>query len=69
MRFVLEVVCDFSFLAMWATMTWAVHEWLGRILPLHGLPCYTSYVIEGLLDVSTLIKLLKLRFGKRRSRK
>lgn len=67
-RFVGEVICDFLFLAVWALMAWAVHEWIGKILCLHGLSQYTSYIIEGLLDASTLIKLVKLRFGVRRSR-
>lgn len=63
-KFVGEVVCDFFFLAVWVAMAWALHEWIGKIFPLHGLPRYTSYIIEGLLDASTLIKLLKLCFGK-----
>jgi hypothetical protein len=65
-KFIGEVVCDFFFLVMWVTMAWALHEWIGKIFPLHGLPHYTSYIIEGVLDLSTLIKLLKLRFGRLR---
>lgn len=62
-KFIGEIICDFFFLALWVAMAWALHEWLGKIFPLHGLSNITSYIIEGLLDVSTLLKLLKLRFG------
>lgn len=59
-----DVVCDFLFLAAWMVMAWAVHERLNRVLPLHGLPHYVGCAIEGLFDASTLLKLVRSRFGR-----
>jgi hypothetical protein len=61
-EFLGEVVCDFLFLALWLLMAWLVHGWLEKLFPIDGLPRYVGYLIEGLLDISTLLKLLKLRF-------
>jgi hypothetical protein len=62
-RLVGEVVCDFLFLAVWLVLAWAIHECVGRQFPLHGMPFYVSSGIEGLFDISTLLKLYRLRFG------
>jgi len=64
LHLVAEVVCDFLFLAIWLVMAWGIHEGIAKLLPLHGLPHYMSYLIEGVLSLSTLHRLLKLRFGK-----
>jgi hypothetical protein len=61
-QFVGEVVCDFLFLTLWLLMAWSVHEVLARHLPLGGIPRYVGYGIEGMLDVSTMLKLFNLRF-------
>ncbi len=67
-RLIGEVFCDFLFLAVWLILAWAVHQWIGKLFPLQGLPRYIGYVMEALLDVSILFKLMKLRFGARDGR-
>lgn len=62
-RLVGEVVCDFLFLAVWLVLAWAIHECVGRQFPLDGIPSYVGSAIEMVLDISTLIKLYRLRFG------
>jgi hypothetical protein len=66
-RLVGEVVCDFLFLAVWLVLAWAIHECVGRQFPLHGMPFYVGGGIEAVLDVSTLLKLYRLRLGPRAS--
>lgn len=57
-----EIVCDFIFLALWLTLTWAVHELIGRRFSVDGMAGYTTLIIEAVLNASVLIKLCKLRF-------
>lgn len=64
-RLVGEVVCDFLFLSIWLVLAWAVHECLLRQFPLRGMPFYVSSVIEGVLDISILLKLYRLRLSPR----
>lgn len=60
-RLVGEVVCDFLFLSLWLVLAWAIHECVERQFPLHGMPFYVGSGIEGVLDISTLLKLYRLR--------
>jgi hypothetical protein len=64
-RLVGEVVCDFLFLSLWLVLAWAIHECVERQFPLHGMPFYVGSAIEGVLDISILIKLYRLRLGPR----
>jgi hypothetical protein len=64
-RLVGEVVCDFLFLSVWLVLAWAVHECVGRQFPLHGMPSYFGGGIEAVLDASTLLKLYRLRLGRK----
>ena len=61
-HFMCEVICDFVFLALWLTLTWAVHEFIGNRFSVGGVAGYTTLIIEAVLDASVLIKLCKLRF-------
>lgn len=63
-----EVICDFLFLALWLSLAWVIHEGINQILPLHGLPYYAGYLIEAVLDISTLYKLIRLRLRVHRNR-
>jgi hypothetical protein len=67
-RLVGEVICDFLFLSIWLILTWAVHECVGRHFPLHGVPFYVSSAIECVFDISTLLRLYRLRINARGSR-
>lgn len=62
-RLIGEVVCDFLFLAVWLVLAWAIHECVGKQFPLHGMPSYVGASFEVVLDLSTLLKLYRLRFG------
>lgn len=62
-RLIAEVVCDFIFLALWGFAALALHHLVKDIWVLEGWSRQVEYAMEALVDISTLIKLLRLRFG------
>lgn len=65
---VAEVVCDFILLAVWGLLALLLNYLFRKLFYLEGWSLYVRYVLEGIIDLSILMKLLLLRFGFLRSR-
>jgi hypothetical protein len=59
---------EFLFLAMWASLGWALNEYIVHPFPMSGAPKYMLYAFEGLFNISTLIELALLLFWPYQSR-
>jgi hypothetical protein len=65
---VTEVVCDFILIAVWGLLALLLNYLFRHLFHLEGWSLYVRYTLEGIIDLSILIKLLILRFGFLRSR-
>ena len=68
LRLIMGACCDFMFLALWGFMALALHRFTKEIWQFEGWALYVKYAMEALIDVSTLIRLIRLRFSFSRSR-
>lgn len=68
LRLLAEVLCDFIFLGVWALMAVALHHLMTGIWLLEGWSRHVQRTMEVVVDISTLIKLLRLRFAFRKTR-
>lgn len=65
-KFICKRIIEFTFLAAWFLMAWALNEYLVKRLPMEGIPKLMMYTLESIFDISTLYELLRLLFWPRR---
>lgn len=53
---------EFSFLAVWVAMAWALDAYIIQPFPITGTPRYMLFTVEGLFNISTLLELVLLLF-------
>lgn len=56
------------FLALWVALAWLLHHVLTDVCQLQTWSLAKAYLFEAVIDVSTLVRLLKLRFGNSKTR-